>query len=105
MLHLDYPTLICPLNITVETEPGEPFATVSWSEPTRSDTADTGRIPDPDRPPGNFHLGTTDVTYDFDIDGFEFDCTFSVTVEGKSIFKALTFKLTFLIHRLQCMHP
>ncbi|XP_072025661.1 uncharacterized protein [Amphiura filiformis] len=79
----DYPTLICPLDITVETAPGEPTASVFWEAPVITDGGDNRRIPDPDIPPGDFGIGTTQVVYDFEADGFSFYCTFSVIVEDR----------------------
>ncbi|XP_072026183.1 uncharacterized protein [Amphiura filiformis] len=79
----DYPTLICPLDITAETAPGEPTASVFWEAPVITDGGDNGRIPDPDIPPGDFAIGTTQVVYDFEADGFSFYCTFSVIVEDR----------------------
>ena len=76
------PTLSCPANITVSTDPGACIAGVSWDTPVVNDNCSGATITSATHSPGDiFPLGYTFVTYTAeDIFGNTATCTFYVHI-------------------------
>ena len=76
------PTLSCPANITVSSDPGACVASVSWPDPAVDDNCTDAMITSATHNPGDiFPLGFTNVTYTAeDAFGNTATCTFYVHV-------------------------
>ncbi|XP_033102961.1 uncharacterized protein LOC117105788 [Anneissia japonica] len=77
------PSLICPDNIIIGTNPGQSTATVTWSDPTVTDNIDTSDLLAICTPPSGslFNVGLTDVNCSAkDNVGNEGYCIFGVDV-------------------------
>ncbi|MFT3885996.1 MAG: HYR domain-containing protein [Flavobacteriales bacterium] len=77
------PTIICPSDITVQAEPGQCSAHVSYTEPVGTDNcsgATTARLAGP-ASGSLFPVGTTSITYEAtDVTGNQATCSFTVSV-------------------------
>ncbi len=75
------PTMDCPADITVSTDPGQCNAAVSWTVPTPIDNCGAEITSSSHNPGDVFPVGTTTVSYTAtDITGMQVDCSFDVTV-------------------------
>ncbi|XP_030830199.1 uncharacterized protein LOC588928 isoform X14 [Strongylocentrotus purpuratus] len=76
----------CPVNITVDTDPGSNGATVTWTEPTASDNSGSVTLL-PNIASGSvFSIGYTDVLYTADdLSGNEEQCSFVVRVTDNEL--------------------
>jgi hypothetical protein len=76
------PTIVCPQNITVSSEP-DCFATVNWNVPQTSDNCTSVTLVSSHGNPARFPVGTTTVFYTAtDGCGNHTDCHFTITVEA-----------------------
>ena len=75
------PTMECPADITVSTDPGQCSAAVNWTVPTPIDNCGA-EITSISHTPGDiFPVGTTIVSYTAtDITGAQVSCSFNITV-------------------------
>ncbi len=76
------PTIVCPQNITVSSEP-DCLATVNWNVPQTSDNCTSVTLVSSHGNPARFPVGTTTVFYTAtDGCGNHTDCHFTITVEA-----------------------
>eukprot|EP00057_Strongylocentrotus_purpuratus_P015928 XP_011670402.1 PREDICTED: sushi, von Willebrand factor type A, EGF and pentraxin domain-containing protein 1-like [Strongylocentrotus purpuratus] len=76
----------CPLSKSVPMQPGQNFATVSWTEPTVSDNSYSVTLTfnGEGTNAGNFSLGITSLSYTaVDAAGNRATCMFEIVVSGK----------------------
>ena len=88
-IDMQAPKIKCPEGVSVSTDKGKSFATVTWKVPEPTDNSEQ----QPDltvypahitSPPYQFNVGQTFVKYTAeDSAGHQSSCTFSVTVNGK----------------------
>ena len=72
----------CPMDITVNTDPGVCSALVLWTAPTATDNCGFVDLSESTAPGSSFDSGTTLVTYlATDASGNTTECTFNVTVQ------------------------
>ena len=80
------PTMECPADITVSTDPGQCSAAVNWTVPTPIDNCGAGITSISHTPGDIFPVGTTTVSYTAtDITGAQVSCSFNVTVVDTEI--------------------
>lgn len=82
------PSIECPDNILVPTDPGEPYATVDFNLPSTQDNSGFQEIiltvTPAVEPPLPFFIGEANITYTAtDLQGNSNSCTFTITVIGK----------------------
>jgi len=78
----ELPTIICPADITVFTDPGTCDAVVTWTPPTPVDNCPDEVVTSTNTPGETFSVGTTTVTYTVtDCGGNIATCSFDITVE------------------------
>ena len=72
----------CPADITMNNDPGQCTAQVTWTPPTASDNCTMGLVPSSTHSPGAFFpVGVTTVTYSAtDASGNTANCSFDVTI-------------------------
>ncbi|XP_022088734.1 LOW QUALITY PROTEIN: uncharacterized protein LOC110978223 [Acanthaster planci] len=74
----------CPPSTTVSTDPGQSYATVSFSFPSPSDDRSNPSLVGSHAPGSQFGIGSTTVTYTaYDSAGQSTDCVFVITVEDR----------------------
>ncbi|XP_038051960.1 uncharacterized protein LOC119724809 isoform X2 [Patiria miniata] len=74
----------CPPSSTVPTDPGQNYATVSFSFPTPSDDRSNPQLVGSHAPGHQFPIGDTTVTYTaYDSQGQSAECVFVITVEDR----------------------
>ncbi|OQR73826.1 sushi [Tropilaelaps mercedesae] len=83
--HTEPPSIECPDNILVPTDPGEPYATVDFSLPSTQDNSGfrkiTLTVAPAVEPPFPFFIGEANITYTAtDLQGNRNSCAFTVTV-------------------------
>jgi len=82
----ELPTLICPVNITVGTDPTVCEAAVNWMPPVPIDNCPDVELTSTHNPGDIFPKGTTTVTYTVtDCGGSVVTCSFDVTVEDTEL--------------------
>ncbi len=76
------PTIICPADITISTDPGVCDASVDWNEPIAADNCAIASVTSNYGSGDDFPLGTTTVSYTVtDNAGNIATCSFDITVE------------------------
>jgi len=76
------PTLVCPANITANSDTGSCAASVTWTPPTPADNCGATITSSSHNPGDSFPVGTTTVTYTATDDaGNSIECSFDITVE------------------------
>ena len=78
------PVVECPMNMTVDADPGQNFATVSWDTPNVMDNSGESLTATADRVSGStFPFGVTTVNVNAtDSSGNVGTCDFNITVQG-----------------------
>ena len=77
----------CPSDINETTDPGQPSANISWSEPTVSDNSGSFSIDKSHVPLSLFPAGTTELVYLVTDNSSNLAmCIFNITVTGKLLF-------------------
>ena len=80
--------MVCPDDMSLNTDSGEPTATANWDEPVGTDNAPDAETVRTGPAPGSaFDIGTNTVTYTVtDAAGNTDTCEFDITVTGKDCF-------------------
>ena len=77
----ELPTITCPTNVTVDNDPGNCTAVVTWDVPTTTDNCEVFEITGSHASGDAFPVGTTTVVYTIvDPSGNTVQCTFDITV-------------------------
>lgn len=80
----ELPVLVCDPDREVGTDPGQDYATISWTTPTASDNMDNGLQVTVSRQPGRFTIGTHTVTASAtDSSGNTGTCSWTYVVRGE----------------------
>ncbi|RBP32232.1 HYR domain-containing protein, partial [Oceanihabitans sediminis] len=76
------PVITCPSDITIDSDPGNCDAIVTWTAPTATDNCAGFTVTSSHNPGDTFPLGTTTVTYTIiDASNNATNCSFNITVE------------------------
>ena len=81
---LEAPMIVCPVNQTVNTEPGQAYSTVVWTDPQVTDNSKQIPTITCDADSGSdFKIGENEVTCQaVDPTGNQATCSFTVKIEG-----------------------
>jgi len=86
VVYSQIPTLVCPLDITIDAEENSCIASVTWTPPALSNNCNLVSLISSYEPGDDFPTGTTTVTYSgVDSGGNTFECNFDVTVVNNGL--------------------
>ncbi|XP_070537246.1 hyalin-like [Ptychodera flava] len=81
VIDVERPIIICPDNINITTNPGQPTAVVNWTQPNATDNSGNVTVSGSHQPGSEFVINITIVNYTAsDPSGNEESCYFNVTV-------------------------
>ena len=98
---------MCPVNQTLDTQPGLPFAVAVWQHPNASDNSVDKPVVTCNHMSGsNFTIGHTLVTCEaVDSSGNNKICSFIIFVKGTYVFEINIAKLSFVVCRFCFLVP